>query len=78
MKVTVSGNFYELQMLRNVIKDNFKVRKVLWGGRWDGMKWENLSFYCNPSVFEDIKSFSKNEIYRQVEDGNLIFNGTVL
>ena len=68
-KVVVNGNFHSLQMLRNIIKDEFKVRNVLWGGRWDGMKWENFSFYCNPEIVEDIKSFAKRNI-----EGTLTFS----
>ena len=58
-----SENFNSLQSLRNMIKDTFYVSTVKWGGLWNGINWENFSFYCTPATLTNIKSFCKeNEL----------------
>jgi hypothetical protein len=58
-----SENFNCLQALRGIIKDSFYVGNVKWGGFWNGMIWENFSFYCTPETLTKIESFCKeNEL----------------
>lgn len=52
-------NFNELQALRSVIKKHFYVSNVKWGGNWNGMNWENFSFFCMPETLHLIKDFCK-------------------
>ncbi len=52
-----SEKFNCLQSLRNTIKDSFNVSNVIWGGRWNGMNWDNFSFYCTENTLKKIKSF---------------------
>ena len=54
-----SCNFNSLQSFRNIIKDMFCVSAVRWGGFWNGMNWENFSFYCTPETLKYIESFCK-------------------
>ena len=53
-----SENFNCLQALRSVIEDHFYVSNVKWGGNWNGMNWENFSFYCTPETITKIELFS--------------------
>jgi hypothetical protein len=58
-----SENFNCLQALRNTIKDSFYVANVKWGGFWNGMNWENFSFFCTPETLAKIESFcNENEL----------------
>lgn len=54
-----SSNFNMLQSLRCEIKNMFEVENVKWGGCWNGMNWENISFYATESTVEKIKEFCK-------------------
>lgn len=54
-----SEKFNALQMLRNIIRDSFEVANVKWGGHWNGMNWENFSFFCTPETLKEIKLFCK-------------------
>jgi len=53
-----SENFNHLQVLRSVLIDHFHVSNVKWGGNWNGMNWENFSFYCSPETLGTIEGFS--------------------
>jgi hypothetical protein len=54
-----SDSFNELQALRNKIKNIFDVQNVKWGGNWNGMNWENFSFYCTPETLVSVINFCK-------------------
>ena len=55
--------FDDLQSLRSNIKDHFNVLNVKWGGHWNGLNWENFSFFCTPLTLKVIKNFcEENEL----------------
>lgn len=66
-KITaLSENFNSLQLLRNKIRD-FSVQNVKWGGYWDGLKYQNFSFYSSYDTLNEIKEFCKDA------DMNILF-----
>lgn len=54
-----SSNFNMLQSLRGEISSIFEVENIKWGGNWNGINWENFSFYATVSTVEKIKYFCK-------------------
>ena len=55
-----SENFNTLQMLRGCIQDEFEVSNVKWGGNWNGMNWENFTFFATAEELVKITSFCEN------------------
>lgn len=45
-------NFNKLQLFRNGVQDQYDVKNLKWCGKWNGLNWERLSFYCSDDDFE--------------------------